>query len=137
MGGLEGNECHSVIRGVDDLRTYQGQMGYGVSNSIKHKRGQAILFSKLVTDFNLYMDQGWHEEFLVPRSSGSRTFFYSSISRGINSITLRVLESSPKFLEDLENGKISFFLRIKTMLKNKSLQQFYFLGLLSLFLILL
>ena len=32
-------------------------MGYGVSNSIKHKRGQAILFSKLVTDFNLYMDQ--------------------------------------------------------------------------------
>ena len=27
MFGLEGNECHSVIRGVDDLRTYFGQLG--------------------------------------------------------------------------------------------------------------
>ena len=46
---------------------------------------------------------GWHEEFLVPRSSRSRTFFHSSIPRGIDSITPRILDSSPKFLEDLEN----------------------------------
>ena len=43
------------------------------------------------------------EEFLVPRSSRSRTFFHSSIPRGIDSITPRILDSSPKFHEDLEH----------------------------------
>ena len=43
--------------------------------------------------------------FFVPRSSRSRTFFHSSIPRGIDFITPRLLESSSKFTEDLEYTK--------------------------------
>ena len=44
----------------------------------------------------------------VPRSSRSRTFFHSSIPRGIDSITPRILDSSPKFAEDLESTEFPF-----------------------------
>ena len=38
----------------------------------------------------------------IPRPSMSRTFFHSSIPRGIDFITPRLLESSQKYSEDLE-----------------------------------
>ena len=44
----------------------------------------------------------------IPRSSKSRTFFHSSIPRGIDFITPRLLESSPKFTKDLENTEFPF-----------------------------
>ena len=53
----------------------------------------------------------------------SRTFFHSSIPRGIDFITPRLLESSPKFAEDLENTQFRF-LALKYEKKGENFQKF-------------
>ena len=56
-----------------------------------------------VIQFNVGMARG------IPRPLMSRNFFDSSIPRGIDFITPRLLESLPKFAEDLENTEFPFW----------------------------